>query len=64
MKNKVKQTKGLSSVCFHLFSFLVLLFKPALKNLDKLDDVVTELLIRKTIKCDQHNAASPLYFFL
>ena len=25
--------------------------------------VVTELLMRKKIKCDQHNTASPLYFF-
>ena len=44
-------------VCFFL------LFKPALTNLDKLDYVVTELLLRKKIKCDQHIAVSSLYFF-
>ena len=47
-----------------LLVFFFLLIKPALNNLDKLDDVVTKLLIRKKIKCDQHNAASPLHFFL
>ena len=61
MKNKVIQTKCLSSACLYFFFLLI---KPALNKLDKLDDVVTELLIRKKIKCDQHNAASSLYFFL
>ena len=64
MKNKVKQTKCLSLACLHFFSFFLLLIKPALNNLDKLDDVVTELLMRKKIKCDQHNAASPLHVSL
>ena len=49
---------------YHQFVFFFFsLIKPALKNLDKLNDVVTELLVGKKIKSDQHNAASPLYFF-
>ena len=48
---------------YYQFVFFFPLIKPALKNLDKLNDVVTVLLVRKKIKSDQHNAASPLYFF-
>ena len=46
-----------------LFVSFFLLIKQALANLHKLDYVVTELLQRKKIKCDQHIAVSSLYFF-
>ena len=62
MKNKVYQTKGILSAFFFFFFFFGQL-DLELKNLNKLDYVVTVLLLRKKIKCDQHNAASPLCFF-
>ena len=62
MKNKVNKRKVYHRIVF-LFLFSFWSVKLALKNLDKLDYVVTELLLRKKIKCDQHNAASLLYFF-
>ena len=44
------------SVCFF--------FKPALNSLNKLDFVVTDLLFQEfTIKIDQRNGTSIVYFF-
>ena len=62
MKNKVYNKRKLyhQLVCLFFFFFSI---KPALTNLDNLDYVVTELLLRKKIKCDQHIAVSSLYFF-
>ena len=52
MKNKVLTNERYIIslfVCLFFFSFF-LLIKPALNNLDKLDDVVTELILRKENK--------------
>ena len=61
MKNKGYNKRELYHQLVCLFFFLSI--KPALTNLDNLDYVVTELLLRKKIKCDQHIAVSSLYFF-
>ena len=61
MKNKVYNKRKLYHQLVCLFFFLSI--KPALTNLDNLDYVVMELLLRKKIKCDQHIAVSSLYFF-
>ena len=49
MKNKVYQKKVYHQLVCLFVSFL-LLIKQALENLDKLDYVVTELLLRKKNK--------------
>ena len=58
-KIKFKKRKVYHQLAFFSFFFS----QTSTKHLDKLDYVVTELLLRKKIKCDQHNAASLLYFF-